>query len=328
MYPSASRSTSRPEQDGARLGHLLHARGQMGRLTHGRVIHAEIAADRADDDLPRVEADPDLDGHAVRALDRVAVLPDGLLHPQRRVTRPHRVILVRERRAEERHDAVAHHLVHRALVAVHRFHHVLEHGVEERARLLGVAVGEQLHRALEVGEEHRDLLALALHGDLGGEDLLGEVPGRVGLRRRGLARRHCPREGPTTLAAELLRGGVRSATGRAHRRQTRSALPAELHEGQVLVPAPRAVHAGSPPIGRCAPTLPGAPLQVTMNPASDDEAACIDRAARRPRRAWWDGDDFTIAYGEIAAHGVRSGTVQNLTAADHEIVQVKPLPAR
>ena len=71
------------------------------------------------------------------------------------------MILVGERRAKQRHDAVAHHLVHRALVAVHGLHHALEHGVEELARLLGVAVGEQLHRALEVGEEHGDLLALA-----------------------------------------------------------------------------------------------------------------------------------------------------------------------
>jgi hypothetical protein len=38
---------------------------------------------------------------------------------------------------------------------------VLEHGVEQLPRLLGVAVGEQLHGALEIGEEDRDLLALA-----------------------------------------------------------------------------------------------------------------------------------------------------------------------
>jgi hypothetical protein len=30
------------------------------------------------------------------------------------------------------------------------------------ARLFGIAVGEQLHGALEVGEEDRDVLALAL----------------------------------------------------------------------------------------------------------------------------------------------------------------------
>ena len=101
-------------------------------------------------------------GTPVRAEDPLRVLRDRLLHPERRVARAHRVVLVGERRAEERHDPVAHHLVHRALVAVDGLHHPLEHGVEELARLLGIAVGEQLHRALEVGEEDGDLLALAL----------------------------------------------------------------------------------------------------------------------------------------------------------------------
>jgi hypothetical protein len=61
----------------------------------------------------------------------------------------------------------AHHLVHRALVAVDGLHHPFEHRVENLACLFRVTVGEQLHRALEVGEEHRHLLALALQGALG-----------------------------------------------------------------------------------------------------------------------------------------------------------------
>ena len=85
------------------------------------------------------------------------------------------MVLVRQRCTEERHDPVAHDLVHRALIAVDGLHHALQHRIEDLARLLGIAVGEQLHRALEVGEEHRDLLALAFQGGLGGEDLLGEV---------------------------------------------------------------------------------------------------------------------------------------------------------
>jgi hypothetical protein len=59
---------------------------------------------------------------------------------------------------------------------------VLEYGIEELARLLGVTVREQLHRPFEVGEEDRDLLALALESGLGSEDLLGEVFRGVGLR--------------------------------------------------------------------------------------------------------------------------------------------------
>jgi hypothetical protein len=34
---------------------------------------------------------------------------------------------------------------------VHRRHHALQHRVEELAPLLGFAVGQQLHRALEIG---------------------------------------------------------------------------------------------------------------------------------------------------------------------------------
>ena len=91
------------------------------------------------------------------------------------------MVLVGEGSTEERHDPVAHDLVHGALVAVDGLHHAFEHRVEELARLLGIAVGEQLHGALQIGEEDGDLLALALERGAGAEDLLGEVARRVGL---------------------------------------------------------------------------------------------------------------------------------------------------
>jgi len=97
----------------------------------------------------------------VNAADLFGVTADRLLYPQRGVTGADRVILVGQRCAEESHDAVAHHLVHPALVTVHRSHHQFEHRVEDLACFLGIAVGEQLHRALEVGEQDRDLLPLA-----------------------------------------------------------------------------------------------------------------------------------------------------------------------
>ena len=156
----------RGQQDSAGRSQLLHAGRQVRGLTYRRVVHAQIGADGADHHLARVEPDTNLDEDAVRAEDPVGVPLDRLLHPERRVAGPHRVILVRERRAEQRHDAVAHHLVDGALVAMDGLHHPFEHRVEELARLLGIAVGEQLHRALEVGEEHRDLLALAFEGAL------------------------------------------------------------------------------------------------------------------------------------------------------------------
>ena len=71
------------------------------------------------------------------------------------------------------HEAVAQHLIHRALIAMHRLHQPLEHGVEELPRLLGIPVGQQLQRALEVGKQHRDPLAFAFEHAAGGQDLLG-----------------------------------------------------------------------------------------------------------------------------------------------------------
>jgi hypothetical protein len=47
-----------------------------------------------------------------------------------------------QRRSEERHDPVAHHLIDGALVPVDGLHHLLENAIEELARLLGVAVSQ------------------------------------------------------------------------------------------------------------------------------------------------------------------------------------------
>ncbi len=132
----------------------------MRGLTHGGVIHVEVAADRADHDFARVK--PDADVHGVAARDAGRVASHGVLHPERRVARPHGVILVCERGAEQGHDPVAHDLVHRPLVPVDGLHHPLQDGVEKLARLLGVAISKQFHRPFQVSEEDRDLLALAL----------------------------------------------------------------------------------------------------------------------------------------------------------------------
>ncbi len=61
-----------------------------------------------------------------------------------------------------------------ALVAMHGRHHALQHRIEQLPRLLGIAVGQQFHGALEVGKQDRDLLALAFQGTARGQDLLGK----------------------------------------------------------------------------------------------------------------------------------------------------------
>ena len=126
---------------------------------------------------PELRSDADLDLEAVIPADLRGVAADRLLHGEGRVAGADGVVLMGEGGAEERHDPVAHHLVHRALVAVDGVHHALEDGIEESARLLGVTVGEQFQRALHVGEEHGDLLSLSLQRMAGGQDLSARYRG-------------------------------------------------------------------------------------------------------------------------------------------------------
>ena len=116
------------------------------------------------------------------------------------------MILMGDRRAEERHDAVAHDPVHGALVVVDRLDHAFEHRVEDLLRGLGVAISKQLHRTLDIGEQDGDLLALTLEGCPCGEDLIGKVLRGVTRRRgkAGIVRNRL--QGMAALGAELGRG--------------------------------------------------------------------------------------------------------------------------
>ena len=88
-----------------------------------------------------------------------------------------------EWRSERRHDPVTHHVVHRPLVAMHSFHHPLDYRIEQSSGFLRVAVCQEFHRALEVSEQHGDLLAFAFQGAFGRQDLLGKMLRSVRVRR-------------------------------------------------------------------------------------------------------------------------------------------------
>ena len=53
-------------------------------------------------------------------------------------------------------------------------------GIEELPGVLGIALGQEFHRALEVGKQHGDLLALAFQGTAGGENFLRQIGWGVG----------------------------------------------------------------------------------------------------------------------------------------------------
>src|SRR5262249_38802488 len=121
-------------------------------------------------------------------------------------------------------------------------------GVEDLTRLLGVAVGEQLHRALQIGEEHGDLLALALEGALRRQDSLGEVLRRIGFGR-SKSRRRCWRgyrcECCAAAIAELAPGVSLRPPAWVRRRECPAALPTETGLVAVICLAPWALHAGA-----------------------------------------------------------------------------------
>ncbi len=145
----------------------------------------------------------------------VRVAADGVAHAQRRVAGADGVILERERGAEERHDPVAHHLVHHALVAMDGLHHDLEDRIEQRAGLLRVALREELHRSLEVREQHGHLLALALDARIATSGCARrDVEGcRSWVRRRGR------RRGPTISRRTSRRTVAPAGTAAPHEPQ-------------------------------------------------------------------------------------------------------------
>ncbi len=90
-----------------------------------------------------------------------------------------RVVLVGDRRAEQRHDAIAGELVHRAFPVVDGVQHELEGAVHQLMELLRVEGAGQLGRALHVDEEDGHVLPFAAERSALGENALGEVPRRV-----------------------------------------------------------------------------------------------------------------------------------------------------
>ena len=133
--------------------------------------------------------DADLDAEGAARLGGVDLHRP--LDRQRRVAGAHGMVLMRDRRAEQRHDAVAHDLVDRALVAMHGIHHDADRAVEDAARFFRVGAFDDRERALDVGEQHRDVLALARQSRPGIEDALGEVAAAC-RRRAARAERRLP----------------------------------------------------------------------------------------------------------------------------------------
>ena len=101
----------------------------------------------------------------------VSQLLDRLEDPERRANRALGVVLVRDGRAEDRHDGVADELLHRAAEALDVGLHALVVRAQRCADVLGVGAVRAAREADEVDEEDGDDLPLLARPELGDERL-------------------------------------------------------------------------------------------------------------------------------------------------------------
>ncbi len=119
-------------------------------------------ANRTHDHFAGVRPDTQFEGRGALLAQLRRVAAQLLLHPERRIERALRMVLVGHRGAEQREDPVAGGLYYVAVVAPNCLDHKLQRRVDQRAGFFGIEILLQLRRALDIGEQHSDELALAL----------------------------------------------------------------------------------------------------------------------------------------------------------------------
>ena len=149
-------------RDRARRCRGLHPRRQIGHMTDRCVFGMASGLDRPHHHFARVHSNAGFNRNLALRAQTVGIAMQFLLHRQRRMKCALRMVFMGDGRAEQGEDAVTGRLRNVAAVAMYRLHHKLQHRIDDRARLFGIEIAHQLGRALDVGEQRRDGLALAL----------------------------------------------------------------------------------------------------------------------------------------------------------------------
>src|SRR6266851_5099685 len=227
----------------ARRRGRLHPRREVSCMSHRRVLGVPARVDHAENYFTGVDADADLDSRPALLFELLATTAKCVAHRERRVQRALWMVLMCDRRAEQSENAVAGGLHDVTVVAMRRVDHQLQRGVDNRAGLFRIEVAHQLGRALDVREQRRDRLALAL-------DRLGSLPLRRDpnaaicsrCERLATVHAHILAELPAAISTELRARRVVRITVRTAIRQWAPALGAEFLAGDSLCTAFRAAH--------------------------------------------------------------------------------------
>ena len=195
---------------------------------------------------PVLSPDANFDGRIARRAQTGRILRHLLLHPQRRKESPLGMILMRDRRAEQREDSVAGGLHDVTVVAMHRVDHQFQRGIDNRARLFGIETLHQVHRSLDIREQRRHGFALAARSVLGS---LFQI--RTRMERRADKMKASPRswgfpsrrQRCAAFAAKFELWRIFQPAARTSALQCGPAIAAELHSGRIFGAATRTSHA-------------------------------------------------------------------------------------
>ena len=211
-----------------RLRHGLHPLGQTHGVTQRRRVQHDVVTDAAHDHLTRIDPNTNLEVDILITAqlfrvrgDRPGDVPGGM-------ARPSGVVLLSERSAEQSHDPIAGELVDRSPEAAHPLGQDGDQTTHDPRPPLGIEMLLHVHRPQHVGEQHRQLLALA--------HLTDRHPPRNSRRHRASDRcERCP-----ALAAEPFTGLIGRPTRRTDRSSQRpTALRAEPATLPILGPTRR-----------------------------------------------------------------------------------------
>jgi hypothetical protein len=112
-----------------RIGALLEARRHVGSVADRCVVHSEIAANASDHDQTCIDSLTHVKIDTAVALEFATIGFQRLPDAQRCMDCPLRMILVRDRRAKESHDAVTEKMIHGPLVAMDLAQHEFDRTV-------------------------------------------------------------------------------------------------------------------------------------------------------------------------------------------------------